>query len=372
MKALRAHTRAGPEVLVYEDAPRPEPVAGDVLVAVHAAAITYSELDWETTWTRNGVARTPTIPSHEVSGIVVDVGPAVEGAGVYDSRVPSLAVGDEVFGLVPFDRNGAAAEYVALPAQDAALRPTSVSHVVAAAAPLAALTALQAIDDHLQLKPGQRLLVHGGAGGVGAFAVQFAVDLGAEVTVTALGADADFVFGLGVDRVIDFQAEEFDAGPERYDAVLDTVGGQTLHRSFDVLERGGRLVTLTAPPPAELAEAAGVTAIFFVVSPDAGELGRIAELIDAEALQVRIAGTFPLAQGRAAFASGGILTRDPGKTVLVVVPDQGRTVRARRTTSAAPPSPSAARRSRRPPRPPSLRGPGSPRRPVPPGPAAPR
>jgi NADPH:quinone reductase-like Zn-dependent oxidoreductase len=308
MMAVRAHRRGGPEVLRYEPAPTPAPAAGEVLVAVHAAAITFAELDWDETWTSGGRDRTPTVPSHEFSGVVT--------ARAHD--VTDVAEGDEVYGLVPFDRDGAAAEYVAVPAGCLAPRPRTVPHVVAAAVPLAALTAWQALVDHARVRPGERVLVHGGAGGVGAFTTQLAAGLEAEVTATAFGADLDLVRSLGATRAIDVATEQFDAEPGRYDVVVDTVGGSTLDRSYAVLRPGGRLVTLQAPPAAEALARHRATGFFFIVSAERSALTELAALVDAGRLAVTIARTFPLAEGRAAFDSRTSLPRRPGKTVLVV------------------------------------------------------
>ncbi|MEO5833870.1 MAG: NADP-dependent oxidoreductase [Nakamurella sp.] len=305
MRALRAHTRGGPENLQYESAPRPEPGPGEVLIEVHAAAITFAELTWDETW-----SHLPTIPSHEVSGVVVGLGDAVE----------RFRVGDEVFGLIRFDRQGAAAEYVTVPAGDLALRPRNVTHPVAAAVPLAALTAWQALFDQAKVVSGEHVLVHGGAGGVGAFTVQLAVDRGARVTATGRVGDAEHVRSLGVDRFIDVQVEDFDAQNHIFDVVVDTVGGATLERSFAVLKPGGRLVTLQAPPSAELAQRHGVTATFFVVAPDRDQLATLAGMVDAGRLRVDLAGRYPLAHGREAFESGRDPDRPIGKTVLVVRP----------------------------------------------------
>src|ERR1700691_6103809 len=169
MMALRAHARGGPEELVYESAPVPAPGPGEALVAVHAAGITFAELTWDLTWTtRDGRDRTPVIPSHELSGVISALGPGVTG----------LAVGDEVFGLIDFDRNGAAPDYVTVPAADLAARPTAVSQAETASLPLAALTAWQALVDHADMQAGDQVLVTGGAGGVGVYAVQLAAVLG--------------------------------------------------------------------------------------------------------------------------------------------------------------------------------------------------
>lgn len=308
MTAMRAHHRGGPDVLVVEQAPVPAPAPGEVLVAVHAAAITFDELTWDETWERDGVDRTPVIPSHEVSGVV---------AAVADG-VTDFAVGDEVYGLIPFDRDGAAADYVAVPASDLASRPRSVAHTVSAALPLAGLTAWQALVDHAHVQPGERVLAHGGAGGVGAFVVQLAVALGADVTTTVRNDEArDMAAGFGARRIIDTRVEPFDGPDAVYDVVIDTIGGSTLERSFEVIHPGGRLVTLSAPPSQSCAEAFQIEAMFFVVVPDRQQLARLAELVDAGELHVMVAGTYPLADGPAAFVSGRALHR-PGKTVITV------------------------------------------------------
>ncbi len=278
MMALRAHARGGPEQLVYESAPAPVPGPGEALVAVHAAAITFAELTWDLSWTtRDGRDRTPVIPSHEMSGAVAGIG----------DGVTAVAVGDEVYGLIEFDRDGAAAEYVAVPAGDLAAKPRSASHEDTATLPLAALTAWQALADYAALEPGERVLVHGGAGGVGAFAVQLAAILGGHVTATGRPQDAGFVRSLG--------AEAFSGA----------------------LRSGGRLVTLGAPPSQERAKDFGVHAMFFVVTPDPGELAQLAKLVDEGRLRPVVSQSFPLRDGRRAFESAD-QPRPPGKTVLIV------------------------------------------------------
>ena len=307
MSAVRAHWRGGPEALVYETAPTPEAGPGEVLVAVHAAAITFAELGWDETWTRDGQDRTPIIPSHEFSGVVVAMG---EG-------VTAPSVGERVCGLVPFDRDGAAAEFVSVPADWVVPAPASVSHPSAAALSLAAMTAWQALVDHAGVAPGDDVLVHGGAGGVGAFAVQIATRLGARVTATSHAADVAFVRELGAVRVIDTDAEAFDADPGTQDVVIDTVGGAVLDASYQLMRAGGRLVTLSAPPSAERAREARVHAMFFVVTPDPGELAQLAKLVDEGRLRPVVSQAFPLRDGRLAYESAG-RPHPPGKTVLVV------------------------------------------------------
>jgi NADPH:quinone reductase-like Zn-dependent oxidoreductase len=305
MMALRAHKRGGPEQLVYEQAPVPAAGPGEVLIAVHAAAITFDELIWDESWTtRDGADRTPMIPSHEVSGTV-----AALGDGVTD-----FAVGDEVFGLIDFDRDGAAADYVTVPDVNLARKPPSISHPEAASLSLAALTAWQALVDHADLALGEQALVLGGAGGVGVFAVQLAAILGGEVTATDTGRNADFVAGLGARQVVVVGS---GAQPSGMDVVIDTVGGDALAGAYATLRRGGRLVTLGSQPSQELADRYGVHAMFFVVEPDAAELAHLGDLVAEGRLRVVISEEMPLSDGREAYMGRG-RRRPPGKTVLIV------------------------------------------------------
>ncbi|MFE7773830.1 NADP-dependent oxidoreductase [Streptomyces sp. NPDC057445] len=311
MRAVRAHRRGGPEQFVYESAPRPEPGPGEVLVAVRAASITAGELDWDATWTDSfdgtGQDRTPTVPSHELSGVVAQV-----GTGVTD-----LATGDEVYGLIPFTRDGAAAEYVSVPANLLASKPGVLDHDSTAAVPLAALTAWQALVDHAALQPGQHVLVHGGAGGVGTFAVQIAVALGGRVTATASARDQDFVTGLGAERVVDYRSERFEDLVRDADVVLDLVGGETLDRSWATLRPGGILVSVVQPPDQETAAARGVRALFFIVRPDRAGLVAITELIDEGRLAPVVDRVVPLNETRSAYEA--LATEHPrGKVVLHV------------------------------------------------------
>ena len=313
MMALRAHARGGPEQLVYEQAPTPVPGPGEALVEVHAAAITFAELTWDQTWTtRDGRDRTPTIPSHEVSGTVIGLGPDARG----------VAVRQDVYGLIDFDRDGAAAQYVTLPAAHLAARPGSVSHVESATLPLAALTAWQALVDHADLKPGEQVLVQGGAGGVGSYVVQLAASLGGAVTATGRAAQRDFVLGLGAGTFLASDSAD-GGGPATatpaggFDVVIDTVGGAVLEASYGMTRRGGRLVTLGAPPDEDKAAALGLRAVFFVVTPDAAELAHLAGLVGDGRLRPVLSQTFPLPEGREAFESA-TAPHLPGKTVLIV------------------------------------------------------
>lgn len=308
MKAIRLHARGGPEQLVYEDAPQPHLQPGDALVRVYACAITHTELTWSPTYTtREGKDRLPTIPGHEFSGVV-------EAAA---SGVMEVKSGDSVYGLADFYRDGAAADYVAIRAADLAPKPSNLNYVQAAAVPLAALTAWQALFDHARLAAGQRVLIHGATGGVGSFAVQLAHHRGIHVIGTAQATNLDMLRKLGADEAIDYTATRFEDKVREVDAVLDAVGGETLERSFAVLRRGGVLVSVVDTPSAERAAKLGVRAEFFIVEPDRDELIEIARLIQAGDLRPVIEAVFPLAHAREAFEHGAH-GHNRGKIVLKV------------------------------------------------------
>ena len=326
MKAVRFHRAGGPEQLVYEDAPRPELGAGDALIRVHATGITPAELTWAETYRNcDGSERLPAIPGHEVCGVVEGL-----AAGVSD-----VSIGDEVYALISFCRDGAAAEYVAAHAADLAPKPKTLSAVQAAAVPLSALTVWQAFFEHAGLAPGQRVLIHGAAGGVGAFAVQIARRHGAYTVGTASAENRDFLLGLGANEVIDYQHVQFEQSVRDMDVVLDTIGGGTRERSWQVLKPGGILVSL--PEPISEREAAahgerGRRGVFFIVRPDREQLGRIATVIDSGAVRPVIAETIPLAKARYAFERG-VAGHTRGKLVLAVeTPESGPGVGSDRAT----------------------------------------
>jgi NADPH:quinone reductase-like Zn-dependent oxidoreductase len=308
VKAVRTHGRGGPEQLFFEDAPLPEVRRGDVLVQVRATGITPAELTWDETYQNaDGTPRIPGIPGHEVSGMVERM-----AADVTDFRI-----GDEVYGLADFPRDGAAAEFAAVRAINLALKPRSFPHAQAAALPLSALTAWQAFFEHAQLAAGQSVLIHGGAGGVGSLAVQLARWRGARVLATASARNAAFVHSLGADVVIDYHATPFEDTLRDIDVVLDTIGGETRRRSWRVLRKGGVLVTLVSPIPTGEAEQKGVRGIFFIVSGNRGQLDQISALVDRGTLKPVIAEVLPLARAREAFEHGAA-NHAPGKIVLQV------------------------------------------------------
>ena len=306
MKAVRIHGRGGPEQLFFEDAPTPEIRRGDVLLRVRATGITPAELTWDETYQNaDGTPRIPGIPGHEVSGVVDRTSPEVTG----------LRRGDEVYGLADFPRDGAAAEFVAVQASNLALKPRSLSHEQAAALPLSALTAWQALFEHAHLAAGQSVLIHGGAGGVGSLAIQLAHGRGARVIATASARDTEFVHNLGADDVIDYHRMRFEDTLRDMDVVLDTIGGETRDRSWGVLRFGGVLVELVAPIPAGVAEQHGVRGVFFIVRGNREQLDQIAALVEQGKLRPVIAEVLPLARAREAFEHGA-RSHSPGKIVL--------------------------------------------------------
>jgi NADPH:quinone reductase-like Zn-dependent oxidoreductase len=293
MRALRLHEPGGIDSLSLDEVPAPVPGLDEALVQVHAAAITRGELSWP-------VDRLPAIPSYELAGAVV----ASSGAG------DGPAAGEAVFALAPFDRDGAAAELVAVPAGALAPKPPSLDDVAAAALPLAGLTAWQALFDHGRLQAGERVLIQGAAGGVGHLAVQLAHGHGAHVAGTASAADLEAVRGFGADEALDRDAAPF-AGVEPFDLVFDTVGGDMLAAAPALLRAGGRIVTIAEQPPP------GVEAHFFIVEPDGAQLGELSRLVEAGELRPEIGAVFPLEQARAAFERVESRT-GRGKVVLTV------------------------------------------------------
>jgi NADPH:quinone reductase-like Zn-dependent oxidoreductase len=230
-----------------------------------------------------------------------------------------LKEGEEVYGLTDFSRDGAAAEFMAVRAVDLARKPRSIDHVHAAAIPLSALTAWQALFEHGGLTAGERVLIHGAAGGVGSFAVQLAHAKGAEVTAIASGRHREYLGNLGADTIIDYESERFEEIAHGVDLVLDNVGGETVKRSWAVLKPGGTLVSIVEPPSDEDATRARARGIFFIVRPDRAQLSELAALVDAGQLRTLVSEVFELRNTREAYET---LLRGHlrGKIVLRVAP----------------------------------------------------
>ena len=310
MKAIRLHGRGGPDHLVYEDAPQPRPGAEEVLVRVYATGIIANELKWDETYqTKAGSPRALPIPGRDLSGVVEAVG----------HGVTEPAKGDEVYAMLDYCCDGAEAEFtIALP-NELAPKPRTLDHMQAAAVPLTALTAWQALFVHARLAAGQTILIHGAAGGVGVFAVQLARWTGAQVIATASARNRDFLCELGANEIIDYTTTRFEEVVQGVDFVFDTVGGDTLHRSWQVVKPGGVLVSVVSPRPS-FAEAKGhgVRPVWFVVQPNREQLVRIGALIDEGKLRPIIDTVLPLSQARQAYEQGE-KGHTRGKIVLRVV-----------------------------------------------------
>ena len=288
MNAVRIHRYGGPEVLRYEGVPRPEPGTGEVLIRVHGAGV--NPVDWKV---REGYARDflkhalPLVPGWDVSGVVEAAGP---GATRWKP-------GDELFSRPDIARNGAYAEFLVVRESEAARKPQSLDHLQAAAVPLAALTAWQALFDAAGLGPGQTVLIHAAAGGVGHFAVQLAKWKGARVIGTASGGNQSFLRTLGADDTIDYTTTRFEEVVRDADVVLDTMGGDTQQRSWKTLREGGILSTILAPPPEEAVPPEKRLGYTFV-QPNAEQLSEIATLIDAGKVRTVVETVLPLPEAR--------------------------------------------------------------------------
>src|SRR5215813_796336 len=237
MKAMEVNRAdQGPRLILVE-LKKPEAGLGEILVHVHAAGVTPSELIWyPTTHTKSGEERVGTVPGHEFSGVITAIGKDVEG----------FEVGDEIYGMNDWFADGATAEFcIALP-QHIARKPATLSHEAAASVPISALTAWQGLMERAKVEPGERVLVHGGAGAVGLYAVQLAHLHGARVITTVSARDIDFVKRLGADEALDYKASRFETKVHDVDVVFDAVGGDTLERSWGVLKPGGRMITIAA------------------------------------------------------------------------------------------------------------------------------
>lgn len=306
MRAVVVEQWGGPRELSEREIGRPEPGLGEVLVRVRAAGV--NPVDWKTRAT-GSLIEWSTLPAvgWDVSGTVEAVGP---GVGVFRP-------GDEVFGMPLFPRQaGGYAEYVVAPARHLARKPAGLTHVEAAALPLAALTAWQALVDTADVRPGERVLVHAAAGGVGHLAVQIAKTRGAHVIGTASAAKHALVRELGADEVIDYRSVRFEDVVSDVDVVLDGLGGRTAERSLRVLREGGRLITLPGPDDVPAAPE-GVRAMWMLVEPDHHGLREIAALVDRGSLKPVVETVLPLAQAAKAHEIGE-QGRTTGKIVLTV------------------------------------------------------
>jgi NADPH:quinone reductase-like Zn-dependent oxidoreductase len=291
MKAIRIHRYGGPEALQYEDAPRPQPQADELLIRVHAAGV--NPIDWKV---REGYVKDiwphkfPLILGWDFSGVVEELG----------RDVSRFKIGDEVYSVSDPTRNGAYADYIVVRESELALKPDSLHHIRAAAVPLAALTAWQSLFETAQLQPSQRVLIHAGSGGVGHFAVQLAKWKGAYVFATASTKNQELLRELGADETIDYTTQRFEDVAHNVDIVLDPIGGDTQERSWQVLKKGGALLSLVQPPSAEKAKELEVRAAFVAGHPNGAQLAEIAHLINSRKLKPIVERILPLLEVRRA------------------------------------------------------------------------
>lgn len=285
MKAVRIHEYGGPEVLRYEDAPKPEPAGDEILVRI--AAVGVNPVDWKI---REGHLKSilplefPITLGCEVSGTIESVG----------ENIKTLKAGDEVFGFINLMKNGAYAEFAVAKETELALKPKTLNFLDAAAVPVGALTSWQALFETANLKSGQTVLIHAASGGVGSIAIQLAKAKGAKVIGTASGKNEEFVRELGADEFVDYTTARFEDTAKNVDVVFDTVGGDTQTRSFAVLKPGGVLVSLVQPPSPDEAAKHGVKAAMINVQPKSEQLKEIAEMVDAGKIKVSVERVLPL------------------------------------------------------------------------------
>src|SRR5262245_8195246 len=305
MRTMRLSDAANGPVLIEEHVPQPQPGRGEQLVRVYAAGVTPTELLWyPTTHAKNGERRSRAVPGHEFSGVIAAVGEETVG----------FAIGQEVYGMNDWFADGALAEYCLTQPTSVAPKPSRVTHVEAASVPIGALTAWQGLFERAHLQAGEHVLVHGGAGAVGLFAIQLARLRGAHVTATASARNLAFVAQLGAAQVLDYHAVRFEDHVRDMDVVFDTVGGATLQRSWSVLKPGGRMVTIAAE--SETTTDDRVKQAFFIVEPHQEQLTQMGELLEAGELHPVVDAVLPLVQAAAAYT--GEVRQRHGRGKLVV------------------------------------------------------
>jgi NADPH:quinone reductase-like Zn-dependent oxidoreductase len=311
VKAYRLQNSSPKPVLVEEQMATPKPGRGEILVRVHAAAITPSEIIWYPTHhNRDGSPRLAAVPCHEFSGEVAEAGEGVRG----------FSRGQEVYGMNDWFDEGALAAYCVTKPEWIAAKPRTLSHEEAAAVPISALTAWQGLFDRARLQAGDRVLIHGGAGSVGMFAIQLARQHGAEVIASVSAHDLEYAKSLGAAVALDYQARPFEEVVPELDVVFDAVGGETLRRSWQVLKPGGRLVTIAAD--SEAATEDRVKQAFFIVEPSTAQLLEIGKRVDLGTLQTSPVQVEPFSAARLAFA-GAPAAKRRGKVVVAVQNDAG-------------------------------------------------
>jgi NADPH:quinone reductase-like Zn-dependent oxidoreductase len=292
MKAVRIHSYGGVDTLVFEDAPRPVPQEGEVLIRVHATTVNPFDCAARAGYMAGWYSYTlPLVLGLDVSGVVEAVGPGVA----------AFAAGDAVYARADPARNGAYAEYIAVAASEVAAKPSSLDHLQAAALPHVGLTSWRSLIDVANIAPGQTVLIHAAAGGVGSFAVQLAKGRGATVIGTASTENLSFLRDLGVDLAIDYSRTPFEDVVRDVDIVFDTVGGDTQARSWSVLKAGGWLLSIVQPPSEQAATTHGVRQqLISAYGPAGGVLKEITDLVHAGYVKPVISSVLSLSDVRQA------------------------------------------------------------------------
>jgi NADPH:quinone reductase-like Zn-dependent oxidoreductase len=309
MKAVVAHEYGAPEVLKFEEVQRPEPNEDEALVRVVASSVNPADpLTLSGKYAREFGTHLPLIPGYDIAGVVEKTG----------ASVTKLKVGEAVYGYPTF--GGAWADYVTVKESEVAAKPKSLNFVESAAVPMGALTAWQSLVDVAKLQAGQTVLIHGGSGGVGSFAIQIAKARGAHVIATASTANQDLLKQLGADVAVDYTKTKFEDVAKNVDVVLDPVGKETLARSYGVVKKGGIVMSLVArPDPVELKKheihGAGISS-----HPDAEDLAEIAQLIDAGKIKPMVTQVLPLSEAIAAQQKAAT-HHTRGKVVLRIADD---------------------------------------------------
>jgi NADPH:quinone reductase-like Zn-dependent oxidoreductase len=308
MKAIVAHQYGGPEVLKFEDMPIPTPKEDEMLVKVFAAGVNSFDGTLRSgKYAKPNGTQLPWHPGYDIAGTVEKVG----------GKVTKFKVGDPVYAMINILKGGGYAEYALAKETDAALKPATISFLEAAGAPSVALTAWQAMVDKANIQSGQTVLIHGGSGGVGMFAIPFAKIRGAKVFATASTANQDFLKQLGADVAIDYKTQKFEDIAKDVDVVIDAVGGETLVRSYSIVKKGGIIVSLSDNVDKAQLDKYGIRGTSLVVQNNGDELAQIGKLIDQGKIKVIVSETFPLADANKAEAKAD-LGHTRGKIVLKV------------------------------------------------------
>jgi NADPH:quinone reductase-like Zn-dependent oxidoreductase len=307
MKAMQLNHADQKPVLIATELPQPAPGEGELLIRVHAVGVTPTELNWyPSTHAKDGTPRKGAVPGHEFSGVIAALGKNTKG----------FEVGQDIYGMSDWFANGAIAEFCVTQPQNIAPKPLTLSHEAAATVPIGALTAWQGLFERAKMQPGERVLIQGGAGAVGLFAVQLAHQHGAHVIATASQKNLQLVAELGADEVIDYRASRFEDRSGKVDVVFDTVGGDALDRSWSVLNAGGRLVTIVSGLPDNAEQRVKDT--FFIVEPSQKQLLEVARLLDAGTLKTYINAVVPFEEASNAYSGDVRGKLGYGKVVIVI------------------------------------------------------